>query len=75
MYGGKKIVALCCSKISELKTVELVNELNKQVQSYGYNLVVFHTCSDLYWNTRYEIGESAVFALIDYNIIDAVVIL
>lgn len=75
MYGEKKLVALCCSKINDAEMVEMVAALNEQLRSYGYHLVVFHTCSDLYWKTLYEVGERAVFSLMDYKIIDAVVIL
>ena len=75
MYAGKKIVALCCSRISEKEMSVLVASLNEQLQTYGYHLVIFHTCSDLYWKTRYESGERAVFSLMDYSIIDAVIIL
>ena len=63
MYGEKKIVALCCSKINEAGMVEMVAVLNEQLHSYGYHLVVFHTCSDLYWKTRYETGERVIFPL------------
>ncbi|MFT3950980.1 MAG: GGDEF domain-containing protein [Oscillospiraceae bacterium] len=37
-------------------------------------MFIYQTCSDLFWNTLNETGEKSVFDLIDYDVIDAVVL-
>ncbi len=36
--------------------------------------MVYATCSELYWNTPMESGESAIFDLIDFDAADIVVV-
>ncbi|MGN0648970.1 MAG: GGDEF domain-containing protein [Oscillospiraceae bacterium] len=74
MIGEYKIIALCLSKIHDSTSHELTVELNKAVSKFGYRVFVYNTCSDLYWNTVEETGEASVFELMDFSIIDAVVI-
>ncbi len=74
MLNGKKIVALCMSKISDETSYEYIISLNRELVKYGYCLFVYATCADLYWNTPGEEGEAKIFELIDYNITDAVII-
>lgn len=72
MYKENKVIALCISKIS-IHT-EFIRALNNVLQNNGYKLFVYHTCSDLFWNNQTEKAEKAVFDLIDYNIVDAVIV-
>ncbi|MBQ7782446.1 MAG: substrate-binding domain-containing protein, partial [Oscillospiraceae bacterium] len=74
MIHGKKIVALCLSRINDAISHELVTTLNKKLTKYGYNLFVYATSSDLFWHTPSEIGEIRIFDLLDYNIIDAIIV-
>lgn len=72
MYRGSSIIALCIPKAYE--HTEFVAELNESLLEYGYRLVIYHTCSDLYWNTESDMVEKTVFDLIDFDVIDAIVI-
>ncbi len=72
MYKGSTIIALCVPKAYE--HTEFIAELNESLLKYGYRLVIYHTCSDLYWNTESDMVEKTVFDLIDFDVIDAIVI-
>lgn len=72
MYQGRTIIALCIPKAYE--HTEFIFELNESLLKNGYRLVIYHTCSDLYWNTESDMVEKTVFDLIDYDVVDAIVI-
>ncbi|MBR4555330.1 MAG: GGDEF domain-containing protein [Ruminococcus sp.] len=74
MIDNYKIAALCVSRIFDDSTHEIVSELNKNIIDKGYRLFVYHTCSDLYWDTLSEKGEAAVFDLIDMRTVDVLII-
>lgn len=74
MIGKYKIAALCVSRIYDDTTHEIVTELNKNITEKGYRLFVYHTCSDLYWDSASERGEASVFSLIDMRAIDVLII-
>ncbi|MGN0577813.1 MAG: GGDEF domain-containing protein [Ruminiclostridium sp.] len=74
MYNGHRIISLCISKASSERNFEFIQALNQAVISYNYRLFIYHTCSDLYWKTKCEEGDKAVFELIDYSVTDALII-
>lgn len=74
MLNGKKIVTLCISKINDETSFEYIVSLNKELAKLGYNLFVYATCADLFWNTPGEEGEANIFELINYDITDAVIV-
>ncbi len=74
MIDGRKIVALCLSRINDAVSHELITKLNKLLTESGCNLFVYATGSDLYWNTPSELGETKIFDLIDYNTADAIIV-
>lgn len=74
MIGEYKIIAVCLSKIHSAVSHELTVELNRAVCDMGYRVFVYNTCSDLFWNSVDEIGEASVYELLDYSVLDAVVI-
>ena len=74
MLNGKKIIALCMAKAGDNRHFEFISSLNRNLQENGYKLFIYHTCSDFYRQKQSEEGEKAVFELMDYDIIDAVVL-
>lgn len=74
MFRGYKIIALCVPKAYDSGCCNIITALNRAAVEKGYRLLVFHTCSDLYWGTKTEESEIAVFSLMDLTAIDAVVI-
>ena len=74
MINGYKIIALCINRVHDDESSKVVTALNKQLVQKGYRLFVYGVCSDLYWGRPDEQGEAAVFDLIDYDVIDALVV-
>lgn len=73
VYNGYRIIAVCISKIFDERKYSFIKALSDHAGKAGYRLFIYHTCSDLYWQTKAEKGETAVFQLIDYDITDIVV--
>ena len=74
MFNGKRIAALCISRIQEPTNHKLITSLNRFLSERGYRLMVFATPSELYWNNIDEQGEKSVFELINYDITDIIII-
>ena len=74
LINGYKVIALCISKVHENESYTFIEALNKQAVSKGYRLFVYNVCTDLYQGTSHEKGEEAVFELIDFEAIDALLI-
>lgn len=74
MNEKMKVVALCTTRIYDDYCVKFISALNEEVVKCGGRLIVFSTVSDLYYGTVAEHGDAAVFQLMNFSIIDAVVI-
>ncbi len=74
MYEGHKIIALCISRANSERNLEFIQALNKACIENKSRLFIFHSCTDFYHWTRWEEGEKSVFDLLDFDIIDAVVL-
>jgi len=74
MLYGKKVIALCIANAGDWRNFQFVSSLNNVLQENGHKLFVYHTCTDFYRGMRGEEGEKAVFDLMDYEVIDAVVV-
>lgn len=74
MIGDYKIIALCMARVHDDESYQFIEALNKQAVKQGYRLFVYGVCSDLYWNTESEKGEEAIFSLVNYDVVDVLVI-
>ncbi len=74
MYNGHKIIALCISKTGDERNFEFINALNLAAVERGFRLFIYQTCSDLFRNMRSENGDKTVFELIDYDVVDALIV-
>ena len=74
MLHGYKIIAICTTKMHSQQDMSFLTELNERLRYLGYRIFIYSTCSDLYWNSRSEQGEKSVFDLIDFDVLDAVII-
>ncbi|MDE7194903.1 MAG: GGDEF domain-containing protein, partial [Oscillospiraceae bacterium] len=74
MIKGKKIIALCIPKINEDSSRKFITALNNSLPSEDCRLMVYATCSELFWNTPMESGESAIYDLLDFETADIIVI-
>ena len=74
MVYGRKVIALCIANAGDRRHFEFISLLNKALWKQGYKLFVYNTCTDFYHQRRSEEGEKAVFELMDFEIIDAVIL-
>lgn len=77
MFNGKKIIAVCIPRVFDPAAFEYLQLLNRRAVSSGYALFVYQSNTDfgIYTtNQRNNVGESYIFDLIDYDIIDGMVI-
>ena len=74
MFGKYKIIALCITHIHDERNFNFVCALNDALNKLGYKLFIYHTCYDLYEQTATVVGEKAIFDLIDYDVVDSVLI-
>lgn len=74
MYENYKVIALCISHISDTRHYEFISELYNHIRGTDYRLFIYQTCSDMHWDSKTSTGEQQIFDLMDYNIIDTVVI-
>ena len=71
-----KLIGVCLSTIQDEDRFNFIKSLNKYAVSSGYRLLIFNACTDLYEdnNSNYK-GEGAVYKLIPYEKLSALVIM
>ena len=77
MFNGKKIIAVCIPRVFDPASFEYLQLLNGCAVRSGYSLFVYQSNTDFgvyTTNRRNDAGESYIFDLIDYDIIDGMVI-
>ncbi|SFB95796.1 GGDEF domain-containing protein [Ruminococcus albus] len=75
MINGKKIIALCTSRIYDSQQHSYIKKLNKRLNDLDMRLFIYTLNMDLYWNEDTTNSEAGVFDLIPYDRIDAVVLM
>lgn len=75
MLHGKKIAALCTSRINDSQVNHFMHELNKGLVSNDYRLLVYNINMDIYWVENYVPAEASVYNLIDYKTVDVIIIM
>lgn len=53
MLFGYKIIALCISRLNDIRNFEFTQALNNALTNQGYRLFIYHTSSDLYWKSQF----------------------
>lgn len=75
MLNGVKVIGVMCAAINKEPSKPLIDNLAALLlNSKEYRLLVFQCFEDLYANTPSDIGGMSVFNLINYDIIDVMVI-
>ena len=74
MIGSKKIIAVCVARIQDDATSDYITALNDVVSNAGYNVFVYNTSTVVNTNNCYADTEFYVYSLMDYSIIDVVII-
>ena len=75
MKCQRKIIALCISRIFDIENRKFVMQLSEKLKKQNCILWVYHINTDLYWNEKSSRLEAAVFDLVDFRIVDAVIIM
>ena len=74
MIGKYRIVALCISRIQENFSHDFIITFGEVLKQAGYRLFVYNACSDLENDESQNAGQKYTYDLIDYNVIDALVV-
>lgn len=72
---GKKLIALCTSRLHDGENCRCITELNRLFSENGCTLFIYDITADIYWNEDDIRAEAAVFDLIDHSHTDVIVIM
>ena len=77
MIDGKRMIALCISRLFDQENARFITELNQFLRPHDCSLWIYNINTDLYWeeDAVASNAEVAVFDLIDYERTDAVIIM
>lgn len=75
MINGTKIIGVCLTLIQDVSRMEFVNRLHWKAFREGYRTMVFNSPVDFYNHDDYDAGAKSVYQTINYDIIDALVLL
>lgn len=75
MLNGYKIIALCLSAIQDASSISFITELNDKLSKHGYRIFIYHMSTDMAWSDDMKDSETLVFDLIDYSVVDTVIIM
>ncbi|MBE6901651.1 MAG: GGDEF domain-containing protein [Ruminococcaceae bacterium] len=75
MLHGKKILGVCTSRIHSPLANTLIKTLDQKLRPHGYSIFAYTTNSDLFNNSPNDIGESSVFELMNYDVIDVLLVM
>lgn len=74
MIRNKKIIAVCVARIQDDATNDYITALNEVVSGAGYGVFVYNTSTVLDNDNANADARFYVYSLMDYSVIDAVVI-
>ncbi len=75
MVNGKKLIALCTSRIYDPQIHNFIKTLNEKLIGNDCMLFIFSTNSDIYWNEEDIPSEAYVFDLLPYEELDGILIM
>ena len=75
MIGGKKITALCTSRIYDPQEHEFIRLLSEFLRANNNILFIYTLNTDLYWEEDNKNTEAKLFGLMDYSVIDTVIVM
>ncbi len=75
MIGGKKVIGVCLTQIQDKTRADFVNRLCTACGHSGFKLIVFNSVVDFYNNDLYDEGAYSIYKLINYDVIDALIVL
>ena len=75
MINDKKIIGVCLTKIHDSIRADYLNRLHNLAEEQGYKLLIFNSYVDFYRNDDFDKGAESVYNVINYDVIDALVVL
>lgn len=75
MINDKKIVGVCMTKVHETSKSRIIECLHKEAEKNNIKLIVFNSSFDFYNDQDDDIGAAKIYDYINYDIVDALVIL
>lgn len=74
MIFGRKVLGVITTRVNTPSANLLITRLDELLSKHNYRVFVYSTCSELGSNTPAEIGEKSVFELVDFDILDAIIV-
>lgn len=75
MLNRTGIIGLCCAAANKEPSKPIIDSLAEKLKENGrYKLLVFQCFENMYQNTRTDIGGSSIYKLINYDMLDAMII-
>lgn len=74
MVNNYKIMGVCITKVNDQTYSDFINRLHFNALKKGYKLIVFNSFVDFYNNDLFDEGAKSVYDLINFDVIDALVI-
>lgn len=71
----KKVIAVCLTKITVETQYEVLLSIYKRVLELDYRLILISTNNDMYYYDGLSTGEGNIFYLINYKLIDGIIVL
>ncbi|MBQ8639362.1 MAG: EAL domain-containing protein [Lachnospiraceae bacterium] len=75
MIKNKKVIGVCLTKINSVTTADYLHKLHHLSQHSDYKLIVFNSFLDFYNQDSFDQGAQAVYQIMNYSVIDALVVL
>ncbi len=70
-----KYIGFCCSTVHKEPVKPIIDSVADLVKKNGkYRTIVYHCFEDLYYNNRNDLGARTVFEVINYDMLDAMVL-
>jgi len=75
LINNKKLIGVCLSKIQDEFRTDYMSSLHRFANENGYKIIVFNSLRDLYFGDINDIGSKRIFEVINYDILDALILL
>ncbi|MCI7766486.1 MAG: GGDEF domain-containing protein [Oscillospiraceae bacterium] len=72
---GHRYIGVCLSRMQEDLNTDFVHSMIGRAAECGFKVLIYNAFSDFYMNTSYDIGENHTFELIDYDILDGLIVM
>lgn len=74
MVANKRVIGVCLTQIDNRTHAEYVEQLGRVAAKYNYKVIVFNSVVDFYYNDLYDEGAKSVYNIINYDLLDVLVV-